>query len=586
MTTEAVKTEAKRPRKRTPSNTPAAFLVDAATLDAFARRTVGDKPAGRMLARAEKGDPEAHALVALHLADLDACDQVDAERAAALPDRVGVDVNLAVLPELARAAGAERLRVALVRLVGDLFPSADQVRVALRQPWDGPACVVDVDDGPALPDEGMRVTALVRDQAARIAAAVGEELADEPAPDLATVGECARCDTRTAGLVDGLCALCRAEVMRLDPAPAPVAGDPEAEQADVDAADAERAALARDQADEVGPATDWPADLPHPTTQGAPAPYTGTRTARAFPDEWPRQAVEYAHGPGPLAPAVSRVVAEANPLAQLAPLGLLPRPLVQAPVVLGHELVPYVWRAREAWLLRAADALTPLLVDVVSDVARALRLPLPEQLVPPFRVGLTNERVENPKSGLLGMAYHPSVSAGAVHEVFIGATLDGGDPVRVLTVLLHELLHVWCVHYNLPCGAGGHQGPFRVLHARLGLEGGTSASLPGEAFRWFVGPLVQQLGNMPHDAMRAAKACTSAKEKQTGRNVSFVCLHPRADGQMVHPSGAVDGEGKPVLVCGFKGQSTATWLRPSEGKFLCPLCAVPFVVKWPEPPAE
>jgi hypothetical protein len=168
---------------------------------------------------------------------------------------------------------------------------------------------------------------------------------------------------------------------------------------------------------------------------------------------------------------------------------------------------------REQWLVNLAAALSPQF--------DALGAPLPAYRVScsfPSSGGLSRNRKT------IGQCWSPSASADNTTEIFISPTQD--DPVNVAAVLVHEMVHA-------AVGTKAGHGPaFRKIALALGLEGPMTATVPGDAFKSMVAPILEKLGEYPH-----AKLDASTRKKQTTRLVKCHCV-----------------------TCGYTVRTTSKWL--------------------------
>jgi SprT-like family. len=93
----------------------------------------------------------------------------------------------------------------------------------------------------------------------------------------------------------------------------------------------------------------------------------------------------------------------------------------------------------------------------------------------------------------IGQCFDPKTSRAGVTEMFISPELD--DPVRVLDVLLHEMVHaaVGCEHK--------HGRVFARAARACGLEGPLTATTAGDALREVLERIAADLGEYPHSAV-------------------------------------------------------------------------------------
>ena len=132
---------------------------------------------------------------------------------------------------------------------------------------------------------------------------------------------------------------------------------------------------------------------------------------------------------------------------------------------------------REAWLWSATNDLRPYF-DKVG-------YPLPSNIR--FAIAFPST---GRKGKRIGECWHASTSADDHFEIFIRA--DQADPVEVLGILVHELLHA-----ALPISVG-HGKLFKTAAVKLGLEGPMRQAGPGPLLRTRLAELATGLGSLPH----------------------------------------------------------------------------------------
>ena len=98
----------------------------------------------------------------------------------------------------------------------------------------------------------------------------------------------------------------------------------------------------------------------------------------------------------------------------------------------------------------------------------------------------------------------------AIPQVYVSPVL--ADPIRILDVLVHEL-----VHAAVGCECG-HKGPFRKAALAIGLEGKMTATVAGEALSARLAKLADSLGVLPHEALDL-----STRKKQGTRMLKAEC---------------------------------------------------------------
>lgn len=155
-------------------------------------------------------------------------------------------------------------------------------------------------------------------------------------------------------------------------------------------------------------------------------------------------------------------------------------------------------KTREEWLGRAAELLR-----------RRVFAPVGRSTFPSIRYscgwpggGSARKRI--------GEAWNTDASAdGKTWNVFVSPNL--ADPVRVLDVLAHEIVH------TLTPGAK-HGAPFRRLATAIGLRGKMTATVAGPELEATLREVAEALGPYPH-----AKLSLSGRPKQSTRMLKVEC---------------------------------------------------------------
>jgi hypothetical protein len=95
----------------------------------------------------------------------------------------------------------------------------------------------------------------------------------------------------------------------------------------------------------------------------------------------------------------------------------------------------------------------------------------------------------------IGQCWAPETSTDGTINMFICPTQD--DPIRVLDILLHELIHAQVGT------AAGHKGPFKKMAKEFGLEGKATATFAAEGSELWkqLSHISEQLGPYPHKKM-------------------------------------------------------------------------------------
>lgn len=132
--------------------------------------------------------------------------------------------------------------------------------------------------------------------------------------------------------------------------------------------------------------------------------------------------------------------------------------------------------ARESWLRSATNDLRPYF--------QMLGYALPEKIR--FAIAFTS----GGKKGVSGECWHPESSADGHYEIIIKADKD--DPVEILGILVHQLVH------SLLPPTIKHGKEFREIAYRVGLEGQMRDAAPTPVLKERLVALANELGELPH----------------------------------------------------------------------------------------
>lgn len=138
------------------------------------------------------------------------------------------------------------------------------------------------------------------------------------------------------------------------------------------------------------------------------------------------------------------------------------------------------FKTREEWLHAALKELTPLYSKPVPKKIRV-------------SCGFPSQNAFGNKLRRIGECWADSASQGKYFEIFISPVLS--DPVRVLDVLVHEIVHAVV---GLKCG---HKAPFKAEATHVGLVGKMTATEAGPMLLPKLEALSKKLGAYPHDEL-------------------------------------------------------------------------------------
>jgi hypothetical protein len=168
---------------------------------------------------------------------------------------------------------------------------------------------------------------------------------------------------------------------------------------------------------------------------------------------------------------------------------------------------------RESWLINATTILRGWFAEAGYPLSESIRL----------SVGFPSKSALSRKAKRVGECWSSTKSSDGFFHVFISPLL--GDPVEVLAVLVHELVHV-------AVGTeAAHKGPFVKGMKALGMEAKFTESNAGEALKAKLVLLLEEIGPYPHGPLSASEV---EGKKQTTRLLKAVCPNGDASGEKVY----------------------------------------------------
>lgn len=176
---------------------------------------------------------------------------------------------------------------------------------------------------------------------------------------------------------------------------------------------------------------------------------------------------------------------------------------------------------REAWLLAAIDAMRPDFADAGLSLVAGIRV----------SCGFPSRPAVAARSRRIGECWRPEAAADGIPQILISPLL--ADPVEVLGVLRHELIHA--------SGIYNHAKGFAKAAVKLGLVLPAKATTVGEGLRAHLADMAQSIGAYPHAALTPG----NVTKKQTTRMLKVECPE-----------------------CGYTVRTTARWI--AEGLPICP----------------
>jgi hypothetical protein len=161
------------------------------------------------------------------------------------------------------------------------------------------------------------------------------------------------------------------------------------------------------------------------------------------------------------------------------------------------------YTSREAWL-HAATA------GHIASIFKSNGYAIPEAIR--FAIGFPST---GRKSKAIGEHWPAQCSADAHHEIFIRP--DISDPVEVLAILMHEL-----VHAAVPPDSG-HGRVFRKAALAVGLAGKMTSTVASETLKAELMMIAAQLGELPHARLDFSARGADTPKKQGTRMIKCAC---------------------------------------------------------------
>lgn len=153
---------------------------------------------------------------------------------------------------------------------------------------------------------------------------------------------------------------------------------------------------------------------------------------------------------------------------------------------------------REEWLHAAAT--------VIRDW-------FPEEHPVPEKIRLSVGFAKGAKTNSIGWCYRKAAAEDEIPQIFVSPTLT--DPVEILAVLVHEMVHA-------ATDGHGHDKVFGQVARELGLEGKLTATTAGEILTKDLKDLSNDLGIFPHGKLNHVKTW---KGKHGTYNTKLRCRH-------------------------------------------------------------
>lgn len=201
----------------------------------------------------------------------------------------------------------------------------------------------------------------------------------------------------------------------------------------------------------------------------------------------------------------------------------------------------YRYETREAWLVAAVDLMGVMFREAGESLPRV-------------RVSVGWPGGPGSKNSVIGQCWATRASADAVAQVFISPVLD--NPVRILDVLAHELVHA------VDDCQSGHRGRFVKIAKAIGLAGKPTATVASPRLQRRLARFAATLGPYPHARISTTGSFIVPKtDPKTGLPVPGPSDTPKKQGTRMLKAECPD--------TGYKVRLTRLWLD-EYGAPLCP----------------
>lgn len=189
--------------------------------------------------------------------------------------------------------------------------------------------------------------------------------------------------------------------------------------------------------------------------------------------------------------------------------------------------MPETIDTREGWLEDATQRLRPDFVRASATLPDEVRV----------SIGFPSKNALGRRNRSIGQCWDGAAAGDSIAQIYVSPLLE--DPVEVLAVLVHELVHaaIGCRH--------GHKAPFKRAALRMGLEGKMTATTAGAALRMRLQQLADALGAFPHSRLTP----TTPDKKQTTRLLKVACedCEPNYIARVTQKM--IDAHGAPICPC-------------------------------------
>lgn len=187
-----------------------------------------------------------------------------------------------------------------------------------------------------------------------------------------------------------------------------------------------------------------------------------------------------------------------------------------------------IHETREQWLIAA--------IEEIQDAVFA-----PHGIeIPAYRVSVGWPGGRGKKSNTVGQCWNTAQTKDGSAAIFLSPVVD--EPIEVLSILVHELIHAIddCV--------SGHRGAFVKMFRLVGMTGKATQSQAGEELLTTLAKIESSLGAFPHSGMKRDAAGGGTKKQDT-RMLKVVCMDEDC-GAVLRQAKVWLEQGTPTCFCG------------------------------------
>jgi hypothetical protein len=181
-----------------------------------------------------------------------------------------------------------------------------------------------------------------------------------------------------------------------------------------------------------------------------------------------------------------------------------------------EEIETETIETREGWLGAVRDH------KVIQALFESTGFPIPKNTR--VSCAFPGSRAQAKKTKVIGQCWNEKNSADNHFEIMVTPIM--ADPVKVVGVLIHELVHA--AQASKDGKSCGHRGNFRKIALGVGLCGKMTATSESAALVAIIKSVVAEIGPYPHATLN-----TASRTRQSTRMIKVVCPDSNCPGLQV-----------------------------------------------------